>query len=165
MPLTLNLHDPDSPHTALPIAGSLVWVSSCDGGTESEGYCCVNVFEGTSSDKSVWANLSPVLANIDFSKRGIDALLREGGTEYVVFSETTGSRLLPSPASVTLSGALAGMTLTTVSEKHGRWEEVWGSIFSLTWRPGLGCHLTSSHSFMTSCLWNPESVPLRALVS
>ena len=54
---------------------------------------------------------------------------------------------------------------TTVSEKHGRWEEVWGSIFSLTWRPGLGCHLTSSHSFMTSCLWNVESVPLRALVS
>lgn len=42
----------------------------------------------------------------------------------MVFSETTGSRLLPSPASVTLSGALAGMTLTTVSEKHGRWEEV-----------------------------------------
>lgn len=57
----------------------------------------MSMFEGTSDDERVCTNLSPVLANIDFSKCGIDALLRQRGEEYTAFfPETAEGRPLQS---------------------------------------------------------------------
>lgn len=76
----------------------------------------MSVFEDTSNGNCVWANVSPVLANIDFSKYEIYALLRWRG------KSTWHSSLQPqkaglaelsaqSPAFVTLPGASAGSVL------------------------------------------------------
>lgn len=63
---------------------------------EAEGYClwvCLKAPQMT----NVSEQISPVLADIDFSKCGIDALLRWRGEEYTVFfSETAEGRPLQS---------------------------------------------------------------------
>lgn len=77
------------------------------------------------------------------------------------------SCLFPSPAFVTLPGVSAGLTLTTWSgQGWGRGVGAGAGKAGHTLFPGLeptdGCHLTTGPSFTTSCLWNLESVCLKA---
>lgn len=78
------------------------------------------MFEGTSNSNCIWANVSPVLADIDFSKYEIYALLRWRG------KSTWHSSLPPQkaglselsaqwPAFVTLPSASAGSVLIPLS--------------------------------------------------